>query len=307
MGAVVSVSDTLLPPQVDVEPLQDPRPGTGSALIPAVAAAAAFAILFFTPARTLVRDWWTDPEAGHGLLLAPLAIILAWKRGFAAPRPRPGLGLALLAGAVVLRWLSAAAAEFFTMNVSMLVAVVALIVYYRGTKQVVRWWLPLTLLLLSIRLPAVVLGTLALPLQLQASEIGAALLRSRHVPVSLSGNVLQLPGQTLFVTEACSGLRSLTALLALGVLVGGLWLRSPLSRLLLVALALPVAVLLNGIRVFLTGFLVYYVDPSVGQGAMHLTEGWAIFAVAFLLLGGIAWLLTRVESFFGRISVVRGA
>jgi EpsI family protein len=32
----------------------------------------------------------------------------------------------------------------------------------------------------------------------------------RHVPVRLAGNVIQLPGRTLFVTEACSGLRSLT-------------------------------------------------------------------------------------------------
>jgi exosortase/archaeosortase family protein len=34
------------------------------------------------------------------------------------------------------------------------------------------------------------------------------------------------------------------------------------TRVLLIALALPVAVLLNGVRVFLTGFLVYFVDPS---------------------------------------------
>ena len=117
----------------------------------------------------------------------------------------------------------------------------------------------------------------------------------RQVPLRLSGNVLQLPGRTLFVTEACSGLRSLTALLALGVLIAGLWLRLPVLRVLLVLLAIPIAVLLNGVRVFLTGFLVHFVDPRMGDGFMHMTEGWVMFVIAFALLGGIAWLLIQAE------------
>jgi hypothetical protein len=67
------------------------------------------------------------------------------------------------------------------------------------------------------------------------------------------------------------------------------------SRALLVAAAIPIAILLNGVRVFLTGFLVYFVDPKLGEGFMHLTEGWMIFVVAFALLGGVSWLLGWVE------------
>jgi hypothetical protein len=33
--------------------------------------------LFAGPLRLLALDWWNDPEAGHGLLLAPLALWLA--------------------------------------------------------------------------------------------------------------------------------------------------------------------------------------------------------------------------------------
>ncbi|MGH3114222.1 MAG: exosortase/archaeosortase family protein, partial [Gaiellaceae bacterium] len=86
-----------------------------------------------------------------------------------------------------------------------------------GFGQLRRWWLPAALLALSIPIPALVTNALALPLQFKASSMGAALLDWRHVPVRLAGNVIQLPGRQLFVTEACSGLRSLTALLALGV------------------------------------------------------------------------------------------
>ena len=177
-----------------------------------------------------------------------------------------------------------------------LLGMAGLIVFAYGLAQVRRWWLPATLLVLSVPLPAVVLSSLAFPLQLKASQLGAALLESRHVPVALAGNVIHLPGRSLFVTEACSGLRSLTALVALGVLIGGLWLRSPWLRVLLLAITIPVAMLLNGVRIFLTGFLVYFVDPALGEGFMHYTEGWAIFGVAFLILGASAWVLTKAEA-----------
>lgn len=263
--------------------------------IPGVVGALAFAVLFAEPAVLLLRDWWSNPEAGHGLLLGPLALYLAYRSGLGEARPQRVLGLATIFVAVALRYLAGLAAELFIMRMSMLMAAVGLVIFAYGLVQVRRWWLPLALLVLSVPLPAIVLSSLAFPLQLKASQLGAAMLESRHVPVMLAGNVIHLPGRTLFVTEACSGLRSLTALISLGVLIGGLWLRYPVMRVLLVALTVPVAMLLNGIRIFLTGFLVYFVDPGLGEGFMHYTEGWVIFAVAFAILGGTAWVLTRAE------------
>ena len=266
-------------------------------IAPVGLAALAAAVLFARPATLLARDWWSDPDAGHGLLLAPLSLWLAWRRGLAPDRrANPIGGATLLLAAVALRYLSGLAAELFTMRFSILIAVAGVIVYAWGFSQLRRWWLPAALLALSIPVPALVTNALALPLQFKASSMGAALLDWRHVPVRLAGNVIQLPGRQLFVTEACSGLRSLTALLALGVLVGGLWLRSVPSRVVLVALAIPVAIAVNAVRVFLTGFLVYFVDPKLGEGFMHLTEGWLLFVVAFVILGGAAWVASSIET-----------
>jgi exosortase len=125
------------------------------------------------------------------------------------------------------------------------------------------------------------------------------------VPVRLAGNVIQLPGQSLFVTEACSGLRSLTALISLGLLVAGLWLRTPVGRALLVLSALPVAMMLNAVRIFITGFFVFYVDPRLAQGIMHYTEGWVIFVVAFAILGAMAWVVGALEGGYRRVRAGR--
>jgi exosortase len=179
-------------------------------------------------------------------------------------------------------------------------AIGALVVAYRGPRQLLHWWLPVALLLLSVPLPQMVLGKLALPLQLQASAIGANLLEARSVPVAVDGNIIRLPGHSLFVAEACSGLRSLTALLSLGVLMGGLFLGGGWSRAFIVLLTIPLAVVVNGVRVFLTGFLVFFVDPSFGQGFMHYTEGWALFMFSFLIVGGVTWLLAQLEGWIRR-------
>jgi exosortase len=267
---------------------------------PLLLAGLAFVVAFGLPMVTLGRDWLSDPDAGHGLLLFPVAIWLAWKSGLAEARPQPRLGLLLLAASVLLRFLSGLAAELFTMRASLLGAALALILYWRGFRQILRWWLPIALVALSIPLPAVVLGSLALPLQLKASEWGAALLEMRHVPVRLAGNVIQLPGRSLFVTEACSGLRSLTALLALGLLVGGLWLRTWWGRTILVLAGIPVAMALNAIRIFLTGFLVYFVDPALAEGVMHYSEGWVTFMIAFVILGVMTWLVLALERLLRR-------
>jgi exosortase len=271
-------------------------------LAPTVVGATAFAILFWEPIVTLGRDWWSNPEAGHGLLLGPVAIFLAWRRGVLKDtRAQPLLGIILLVGAVLLRYLSGLAAELFTLRMSLLGAIIALIVFAAGVRQLSHWWLPVTLLFLSIPLPAVLLNSLSLPLQLEASAIGTRLLEWRQVPTALSGNIIHLPGRSLFVSEACSGLRSITALLSLGVLIGGIWLRTPWSRLILTLAAIPVAMILNGIRVFLTGFFVYYLDPRLGDGFMHYTEGWALFVAALAILAAMGWLFAQTEHALQRL------
>lgn len=289
--SVSAASSTPLPSVVS--PRADEAAGARNAAVflPWIATATAFGVLFAKPIYLLVQDWWTMPEAGHGLLLAPVAIWMAWKSGI-GPNAKPNrtLGVCLLLLAVVVRTASGLAAELFTMRGSVVIALAGITVYEFGFKQLIRWWLPFALICLSIPLPELITQALALPLQFKASRMGAALLQMRSVPVRLAGNVIQLPGRELFVTEACSGLRSLTALLSMAVLLGALVLKHPVTRVALVLLAIPVAIVVNGIRVFLTGFLVYYVSPSYGEGFMHLTEGWLLFLVSLSVLGLMAWL-----------------
>jgi exosortase/archaeosortase family protein len=59
-------------------------------------------------------------------------------------------------------------------------------------------------------------------------------------------------------------------------------------------------VVVNAVRVFLTGFLVYFLTPAMGEGFMHLTEGWLLFLVAFSVLAAGAWGIAVLERLIER-------
>jgi len=260
----------------------------------------AFLACFAPALRDLVTAWLTIPDAAHGILIAPVAIWLAWRAGLLPDRrPAPWVGSAAVAGGVAFYVLGRASGVETVPRVALVIVVVGLILWYAGWRQVVAWWLPLILLVLTIPLPESLIASITLPLQGIAAEMGAALLRWRHIPVLLSGNVIALPGHTLFVSEACSGLRSLTALVSMAILIGALFLRSAVGRVLMLASAVGLAIVVNGIRVFLTGFLVFFVNPALGEGFMHLTEGYLLFLVSLTILAVVTWVFLRIERAVG--------
>lgn len=264
--------------------LRTARPGP-------VAAAFAFLLLFGTTLLGLAGDWVHVPDYRHGLLLAPVALYLAWQRRVDPEDRLPArrAGLLVLAAAVLLFCVGRVMAEYFTMRGSMLLAVAGLTLFYAGVAQLRRWWLPFALLAFTIPLPEVVLNSLTLPLQLLASKVAVGLLSFRHVPVRLAGNIIRLPGHELFVAEACSGLRSLSALLGTTLLLAGTFLRRTPTRIVLMLIAIPAALVANVLRVFVTGFLVYFYGAGAGKGAFHEGVGILVFLLALAGVGLVAF------------------
>jgi len=262
--------------------------------------AALFIACFMPVIYGLVVAWLTIPDAAHGILIAPVAIWLAAKSGIVADsRPARWAGAILILIAVFANLFGHVAGVETIPRAAFLLALAGLTIWFAGWRQVLAWWLPFLLLALTIPLPESIIASMTLPLQETAARMGAAMLSWRHIPVLLSGNVIRLPGHTLFVSEACSGLRSLTALLSMAILIGALFLKFPISRILMVALAVGLAIFVNGIRIFMTGFLVFFVDPKLGEGFMHLTEGSLLFLVSLSILALLTWFFLRVENRIG--------
>lgn len=249
--------------------------------------AGCFVYLYYGVMAKLVHDWAVDDNYTHGFLIVPVALYFVWeRRGRLQETARnPSYwGLAVLIGSMALLLAGILGSELFLTRISMLGTIAGTVLFLLGWRHFRILLFPIAFLLLMIPIPAIIFNQVAFPLQLLASRFGEAALVTAHVPVLREGNVIHLANTSLEVAEACSGIRSLISLLALGILYAyftdsRLWV-----RITLVVGTVPIAIAANGIRVAGTGIAAHFYGAQVADGFFHGFSGWIIFIAAFIML-----------------------
>jgi exosortase len=259
--------------------------------------AALIGLLYYRILAALTADWWTDPNYSHGFIVPIFCCWVIWmeRRRIADSPVRPSwFGLFVILGAVALLVLGVLGAELYCSRTSLIFLLAGLAIQFRGWRFFRAILFPWAVLFLMVPLPAIIFNQIALPLQFQASALATGMLQLVGVPVLREGNVIQLPSLTLDVVEACSGLRSLVSLITLAVLYGYIFERRTWRRLLLILVAVPIAVIANGVRIMGSGILGQYWDPDKAEGFFHMFTGWLIFVVSFGLLMIFHATLSRI-------------
>ena len=240
------------------------------------------------------RHWALVEDYSHGFLIAPLALYFAWERRDALRRApvRPSFwGLVpLLLGTLTLI-VGRLGVELMNLRISFVLTLIGLVLLLLGRRVTRVLAFPLVFLFLMVPLPQSLVNVVAFPLQLAAADWAVHTLHLLGIPALREGNIIQLPSATLFVAEACSGLRSLLALITLGVVFAYFFRRSWGERIVIVMSAIPIAIAVNAVRVTLTGILIYRLGTDAGAGIIHEFQGLTTFAAAFLLLLAEARLL----------------
>jgi len=261
--------------------------------------AAAFVWSYFSVIVELVRDWSTDENFSHGFLIAPLALYFVWKRRSelrGLPVRPSAVGLLVIAASLALLVAGRLGVERFVTRISMLGVVGGTVVFLLGWDylRVVRF--PLAFLILMIPWPALIFNQIAFPLQIIASRLGEVLIRLWGIPVLREGNLITLANTQLEVAEACSGIRSLVSLVTLAVVYGYFKNDRTLVRVLLALAMIPIAVVVNGIRVAGTGVASHYYGAEVATAFFHTFSGWLLFVLATVLLTGVERAASRLLS-----------
>ncbi len=270
---------------------------------PGVLLCVVLGLLYAPVIRTLVYQWYIDADYSHGFLVPVLSAYLIWQRRDELRRiPRYGSnwGMAIVLMAIGLLFLGSLGAELFLARISLLVTICGLIVYFSGGAALRAMAFPMAFLLFAIPIPVVIYNEIVFPLQFIASKFATWSLETLNLfPIMREGNVLILPGMTLEVVEACSGIRSLMSLLALAAGFGYIVERSAIARWILFLAMIPLAIISNGTRVMITAIMANYMGPQAAEGFMHEFSGWVIFVVATVLFLGFYSLMTKVRKMLG--------
>ncbi len=275
MASVPVASSTQLPPS------------RGKISWPAVAWFGALLLLCYAPILyRMAVQWATDEDMGHGFFVPLVAGFIAWRRRDAllsTPRQPNGWGLFLVVFAACEAMAATLGAELFTARLAFVIALFGVILYLGGKQWVKILLFPLLLMLFMIPIPQIIYARLTLSLQMLASRLGELLIGWMGIPVLRTGNLLQLPSQTLDIADACSGIRSLLSLAFLSLVYAYFTDKRVWVRWVLLVATIPIAIGANGIRVAVTGLL-SEINTNLAQGAYHETEGYLVFVVALIAL-----------------------
>jgi exosortase len=267
-------------------------------LAPAALVLAAWAQLW----NRLRIDWSTNEQYQYGWFVPPLALVLIslrWvDRPTVSPAPRVRWLALLCVGLLVLLlplrlveepnpdwrllgWLHAGVLTLLSLSV---------VAWLRGWSGVRHFAFPLAFLLLAVPWPSGLEQAIVQSLMRGVAAIAAEWMNVLGIPARAQGNLIHIRDQTVGVSEACSGIRSLQASLMAGLLLGEMARLSWLRRSALLLAGLLLALVAN---VFRSSLLVW-IAARHGAAALdqvHDFAGLSVLLIVFVgLLGMNGWL-----------------
>ncbi|MFM1997598.1 MAG: hypothetical protein RLZZ111_1985 [Planctomycetota bacterium] len=235
---------------------------------------------------------WNNAQYSHGWIVPLFTVaILFWWRQPVAPVTRSAriAGLALLAASLALRLL-VARYRIITIDMYTFVPALAGAVLAGGGWGMFRWaCVPIGFLIFMYPLPDEATRYLLGPLQTLATIVSTFAIQTLGIDAIREGNQIVVGETHLGVVDACSGLRMLTIFIALAVAIVMLGEFAWYERLVILASSIPIALVVNAIRITLTGAM-YTVNPELAEKIFHDWAGYFMMPLALALL----WLVQKL-------------
>ncbi|MEN6371940.1 MAG: exosortase/archaeosortase family protein [Armatimonadota bacterium] len=232
-----------------------------------------------------------DSYYSHGPIVPVLAGVMVWLRrdklsGIKASGSWLGLPILLLGCVMYLTTVMFAWKPLY--GVAFFLAVIGVVwstVGYRALKGLLA---PIVFLITMIPLPSYFLDKITGKFTLIASALAAGVFQIAGHSITREGNVLLSPDfpAPLVVGGACSGLKLFIALVMSSIFLMFVLEGARVRKLLLLAMSLPFAIILNGLRIILIGTIGICTFSSSAVHKFHDTSGYIVLVIgAFAVLG----------------------
>ncbi|MBI4698892.1 MAG: exosortase/archaeosortase family protein [Nitrospirae bacterium] len=247
--------------------------------------------VYYPELYSMVMVWAGKKEYSHGFLIPLISSYIIWtkREEFRNTIVTPeGKGFAVLMAGVFLYVIGNAAFEYFIRQVSFIITIIGLIYFLLGKEMLKRLIFPVSYLFFMIPVPYIVMNNIAISLRLVDATVTFKVLHFFGMPIFQSGATLELPNMTLIVADLCTGILSIVAIISLSVFYAYITQRTIISRLALILLSIPIAVISNMFRLIITVTMAYFIGERALSSAIHEFHGTANFllTVALLVLAG---------------------
>ncbi|MGH7209355.1 MAG: exosortase/archaeosortase family protein [Nitrospiraceae bacterium] len=284
---------------MEVTLAQELNPREGRNVVKIAAITLLFIITYFPIFADLHAKYSEiDSYYGHGYLIPLVSVFVIWHKRdrLRSMRVVPfPAGLLVLGGGLLLLLFGTWWYVNLVSNFSMLVVLGGLLLYLFGKAITRELLFSLAFLLFMIPLPKLSIIYITFWLKLLAARAATETVYAMGIPVLLRGAFIELPNGLLEIDNACSGLRSLIALTALGVVYAYFQPVSPLKKCIVALTSIPIAMAANLIRIVSLIWVSYLYSPT-GRAfeVADFTTGFLIFAIALIGLylvskGSMAW------------------
>jgi exosortase D (VPLPA-CTERM-specific) len=252
--------------------------------------------VYLSPLEQLVFGDWGKEDYSHCWLIPFVLAYLLWekRKELAVPSAGSWVGMAPFLAGVMLFWVGELGGEYYTMYLSLWLVVIGLVWLHCGWQKIKITGFAFILALTMFPLPYILNSNISLRLQLISSRLGVALLHIYGMSAYREGNVIDMGFTQLQVVEACSGLRYLFPLMVLSLILA-YWLKGHIwKRIALFLSSMPIAIMVNGLRIAVTGVLYSLWGATVAEGFFHGFSGWLIFMLTIPVLLAVMWVLRRL-------------
>ena len=154
---------------------------------------------------------------------------------------------------------------------------------------------PLLFLALTIPIPSKVVSAVVHFLQMGSAATVSLLFMLTGTPAYRENTIFVLPGVTIEIAEACSGIRSTLAIVIVTLIAAHLVLHSNLRKAVLLAVVIPISLFKNAVRIVVLTLLAIHWDMDFLEGSLHRDGGFLFMLLGLALMYPILLALARSE------------
>ncbi|MDH4207535.1 MAG: exosortase/archaeosortase family protein [Anaerolineae bacterium] len=242
-------------------------------------------LLFWSTFSWLVYNWLNNSYYSHGFLVPLVSGFFLWRRRDALARESrnpSNLGLLILGIGLVAFLVAQVWQAYHISALALILILFGVALYFLGVQATRRIAFPLAFLLFMVPLPFI--NRLSPALESFTASTSTAVVSLLGIPAVNQGAQIRLPESNFVVGAACSGLNSTVALATLVVIFVYVLEGSYLAKFLLLALAVPIALVANLFRVSSLLGIAHLFGADVGMRYFHDYSSPVLFILAFVLL-----------------------